>query len=197
MRNSIFLLFLFIVSCNPSEKTENSAVDIISTELIESDCLIAEKVDTAELLILEPKYLNIIIDEFAINPFSNGLEKISNLRSMNYTSIDTLTINNDYVEGQVDTIFTFNFDESNIQVYSLPDKEFVINSILKQDILPIKEGISIGDLKTDVINKLSLPDSLDTNFSILRIAVLEVVQWVDLEFEQDTLTEINFQGYYD
>ena len=156
-----------------------------------------EQIESIDTISLESPITAFIWDEFAIDPFENRSDKISNLRTLDYSSIDTILVENRHNLDQVDTVFQFNFGTSKIQVYSLSAKEFTISSSLFKNIVPIKYGIQIGNHKTDIINKLSISDTLDLTSQHFRIEVMEVVQWVDLVFQQDTLTEIIFVGYYD
>lgn len=188
------LLLIWTVGCKQGDKvqTENNGVDTIA---------IVDSMKNFESQDYEGEYEESItisseaLDQFANSPFINA--SISNLRTLNYSSIDTSLKQNRHVQNQVDTIFNFHFDQSNIKIYKLPEKELIINSTFKKNVLPLKRGIKIGDHKKEIFQKLSLSDTLTISDDILRIQVLEVTQYIDLKFKNDTLQKIEFKGYVD
>lgn len=187
----VFVIFSILASCSRQNKSDQK-VDKLSHET--GDSIEKEAPEVERYL---PAIHEFVWDDFAIDPFFEDSEKIANLRNLNYSAIDTLPVENNHIPDQVDTIYSFIFNESTIRIYKLPDKEFVISSELYEDLIPIKHGLKIGDSKQAVCNKFQMPDKINIESDSLRITVGESDQWVDLLFKNDSLKKISFVGYFD
>ena len=139
----------------------------------------------------------LVDNEFASSPFGFEGTAYSTLKRLKPNEIQVKAIVNDYVENQIDTLYTFYFDKSNVKVYKLPDRQYIVSSIIRDSIISLKDNITVGMSKKSFISKFKGLGEAKRSDNTFRIEIFENEQWVDFEFIDDKLAQAIFTGYID
>ena len=202
-----FIIFLF--SCKPEVKN-SKAIESMEKQLIEmekkreemekrlkrDDSLLAE----IQIAIEKNKFVpdvTVIDEKYSLNPFKLEKHILKNLFRSQYSSVDTTLFNNRHVDNQIDTVFTFKYGSSFIEIYKNSSEEFIKNGFSNSDTLNLNRGLRYGMSKTDFLKLLSNKDSISNSHNNFRIQNPEIVQNVDLKFVNSKLEYIHFEGYLD
>jgi len=188
MKNFVLLFFiLFVFSCS------NKKEDTSDKNRIE-DSIAADSEDFHDN---EKHEYEFIDDSLASDPFTFQLDPISSLRLMDYDKIDTTTNINSHNDEQIDTSFTFTIGESKIEVLKLPESQIIISSDIRDRSIVLKKNINIGMTRSEFYKKFPQLDTVGKDYTFIRISIMDNDQWVNFRFENDTLNEIIFEGYFD
>ncbi|WP_074405779.1 hypothetical protein [Aquimarina spinulae] len=168
----------------------------LEEKLKHDDSLLSE----IQILIEKNKFVpdvTIINEKYSLNPFELQKPILKNLLESQYSSVDTTLFNNRHVDNQIDTVFTFNYGSSFIEIYKNSSEEFIKNGFSNSDTLNLNHGLRYGMSKTDFLKLLSNIDSVSNSHNNFRIQNSEIVQNVDFKFVNDKLVYIHFEGYSD
>ena len=109
-----------------------------------------------------------------------------------FSAIDKPKINK-HNPSIVDTIKTFTYHSSNIQAYKAVKKEWIYKALIVDPKVFLFKNISIGTSKKEFQNIIDSP--LKNN--IIKIGDLEQNSVFTFIFKNDTLTQIEYNGYLD
>ncbi len=168
----------------------------IDQNLKRSDSLIAE----IQIALEKNKFVpdvTITDEKYSLNPFKLEKPILKNLFGSQYSAVDTTLFNNRHVDNQIDTVFTFKYGSSFIEIYKNSSEEFIKNGFSNSDTLDLNRGLSYGMSKTDFLKLLSNIDSISNSHNNFRIKNPEIVQNVDFKFVNNKLEYIYFEGYSD
>ncbi|MFD2561849.1 hypothetical protein [Aquimarina rubra] len=204
-----YISIIFLFSCKLEVKNSNAIESFeeqlnemekqsekIDRNLKHSDSLITE----IQNLIEKNKFIpdvTIIDEKYSLNPFELQNPLLKNLFESQYSSVDTTLFNNRHVDNQIDTVFTFKYGSSFIEIYKNSSEEFIKNGFSNSDTLNLNRGLRYGMSKTDFLKLLSNIDSVSNLHNNFRIQNSEIVQNVDFKFVNDKLEYIHFEGYLD
>lgn len=108
-------------------------------------------------------------------------------------TIEKELVNNRHVDNVIDTIKTFKFDKINIKSYKAVSEEWIFEAkILNSEFelaKSIKMGMNIKDFEKVVKTKL--------NSYIIKVGNLEETSVFIFKFENNSLKEIDYEGYVD
>jgi hypothetical protein len=139
----------------------------------------------------------ILKDEFASNPFELGEDYISSLYKLAPLEVKIETHLNRHVDNQVDTSFYFLFEDSEIQIYKYPDEQLVLNAVLSEERIPLKNGIKMGMSKEDFVKYLPLVNKRHVIKDTIKIYDVTAIQNIEFIFQKNQLRRISFEGYFD
>jgi len=204
----LYIIIVFAFSCK-SDTPKSKMVESIEKQIDELEKL-STKVEkemrlgdslTAilETAIEEHKFVpdvTIIDEQYSLNPFELKKPILKNLFKSQYSSVDTTLFNNRHVDNQVDTLFTFNYGSSFIEIYKNSSEEFIQNGFSNSDTLILNHGLKYGMNKADFLKLLS-KDSISNSNNKFRLQNPKITQNVDFKFVNNRLEYIHFEGYLD
>jgi len=108
-------------------------------------------------------------------------------------TIEKELVNNRHVDNLIDTIKTFKFDKINIKSYKAANEEWIFEAKILNSGFELTKSIKIG------IDKKSFEKILKTklNSDIVKVGNLEQTSVFIFKFENDSLKEIDYEGYVD
>ena len=176
----IFIVLIILSSCSQStdngkeirKENDNGTNEIADTRC---DTLASENVYDIKNYIL-----NITDDD-----------EIFKKDFINTWSINTEAVENRHTPGQMDTIYTFRKNNSEVKIYKVNSGK----SILYKFNLNESDYNKLNEItRNDVISRLK-SNSLSCN--IITIESPEVPSFLTLKFKGENLEEVNFDGYLD
>jgi hypothetical protein len=198
---SILILVIVFYSCDfKSKKVESLEKEIIDLknehEILDNktDSLLLELSIAVEKNKFVPDLI-IINQKFSQNPFEIKTPLKDNLLKSNYTSIDTTLLNNKLIHNQVDSLFTFRYDSSFIELFKNSMEEYIISGYSNSNNLNLKNNLRFGINKSDFFKLSRITDSIPNNKNNFRITDSENNRKIDLEFKNNKLKYIHFERY--
>lgn len=205
----LYTLVLIFLSCKAEEK-KAKMIESFKKELVElkkqekiieellrkDDSLISE----IQLAIKKNKFIpdSIIINEkYSLNPFELKEPILKKLFKSDYSTVDTTLFNNRHVDYQIDTVFTFKYATSFIEIYKNVSEEFIMNGFSNSDILNLKNNLRYGMEKSDFFKLIPGLDSASESHNNFRIQNAKTTQNVDFKFEKGKLKYIYYHGHFD
>lgn len=183
----LFLGLTFSCSQTTERKTESASGDTNSSH---------KTAKTEEIVNSAPPKdtLTIVDSEFTIDPFDFGENPLKRLTSIESSSTNYQTYKNRHVDNQIDTSFQVIINVDTFEVYKTASENWVTAADITSDRFPTRQGIRIGMTKSEVKEQLKSAKNFP---DLVRLQNLEVLEWIDLKFENDRLEKIEFKGYMD
>ena len=139
----------------------------------------------------------IIDDQFAHDPFGFEQNAYAELKKLNPKRVKSEPMENEFVDGQIDTLYTFHFDRSSFRIYKMPDRQFVVTAIVGDSIVGFKNKVMIGMSKQAFLKKFDKLVEADSIHDTFRVEISDNEQWVDFKFHNNKLAQAKYQGYID
>ncbi len=176
MKEKLVYLFIFLgfASCIQKEKGSSSTekafnnddpLNVITEQIIKNDTLLATLENDLNEMVKNPKF-----------------------------SVDKEFVNNRHVDNVIDTITTFEYNETTIQSYkSSTEAEWVIEAQIQNSDFKLAHEITVG------MDKNSLENILKTklNSDLIKISNEEETSAFVFKFQNNLLTVIIYEGYLD
>ena len=201
---SILILIIIFYSCDfktiKSKKSESLEKELIDLEKQhvkldkKTDSLLSE----IQIAIEKNKFVPdlIIVDQkISQNPFDIKTPLKDYILKSNFTSIDTTLINNKLVHNQIDSLFTFKYDSSFIELFKNSTEEYIISGYSNSNNFNLRNNLRFGMNKSDFFKFFRITDSLPNNKNNFRITDPKRNRKVDLKFKNDKLEYIHFEEH--
>lgn len=184
------LILGLTISCNQTTESnqEIKSSDTSNTEAIEQ----LEDRDTAQ----QKDSLTIVNSDFTTNPFELGENPLDKLISVENVKTAYKTYKNRHVENQIDTVFQIKIEGDYFEVYKSASENWLIEAKVLTENFQTRQGVKVGMTKSEVKEQLNLT-SIEKLPDHLRLQNREVLEWFDLQFKNDRLETIKFNGYVD
>lgn len=170
----IYFTFLLLVSCSQKRKENIDSSEKVANKKIETEVIQEQYVVNDTLLTKMESDLN----ELVKNP---------------KLTIEKELVNNRHVDNLIDTIKSFKFDKINIKSYKAISEEWIFEAKILNSGFELSKSIRIG------IDKKCFEKILKTklNSDIVKVGNLEQTSVFVFKFENDSLKEIDYEGYVD
>ena len=170
----IYFTLLFLVSCNQKGR-EN---------IVSSKQMVNKKIATK---VTQEQYIE---NDTLLTKMESDLHEL--VKNPKFT-IEKEIVNNRHVDNLIDTIKTFKFDKINIKSYKAVSEEWIFEAKILNSGFELTKSIKIG------IDKKSFEKILKTklNSDIVKVGNLEQTSVFIFKFENDSLKEMDYEGYVD
>ena len=151
-------------------------------------------------VILKGDSLFVRDENIATNPFNFGRDPLNHLSTkIKFTEpkIEIITVANRHVDNDVDTTYAITFGQDSFNLYEWDKEEnALLSSQVKTDRFATRHGIKVGMTKTQIKNILKSYE-IGAIPKYLILENTEIIEYLKLEFNEDILKGIEFQGYFD
>ena len=195
IKNVAIIILILFASCGKKAPCEKTSIK----EPVAQQTKIFQK-SSEKKAALQDKFqidFTLVDNEFARSPFGFEGTAYSTLKGLKPNKIESEAIVNEYVDNQIDTLYTFFFNNNKIRIYKLPDRQYIVSAIIRDSIISLKDNINVGMSKKSFINKFKRLVEAKPSDNTFRIEIFENEQWVDFEFVDNKLVQAVFTGYID
>ena len=139
-------------------------------------------------------------ENIATNPFAFGRDPLTHLKTkINFSkpTIVVSTVANRHVDNDVDTTYAITCGHDSFNLYKWDkDENALLTSQVTTDRFATRHGIKVGMTKNQIKNTLKSYD-IRTIPKYLILESTEIIEYLIMEFHNDILKRIEFQGYFD
>jgi hypothetical protein len=134
-----------------------------------------------------------LADAFDFNTSLKGLR--SEFKWLHVTKKEPLE--NPHLEGVIDTIYTLGTDGTMLTIYKAQSKDIFYKGIIRDPRLKLKRKIHVGMLKNQFLSSFHVPKNQNPIPNAIALTnSLDNAEMV-FQFKNDTLREIEYNGYVD
>jgi hypothetical protein len=183
MMKHLITLFLFTVifSCSGPQGR-----DILSQNIIKTTSI---KENLNDTLIC---YLDILSN----TPFENDSLIIETIKELPGVQKDVKTYKNRHVDNAIDSVITYSFNSSRVQVYKTDNEQWVYNMSLTSPELKTKFGIGVNN-KISNITGIDNCNNIDSGLRVLILSELEGLTSLVFTIEKGIVKKVEYSGYAD
>ncbi|MNQ62253.1 hypothetical protein D3C85_765930 [compost metagenome] len=169
-----FTFLVLLISCNQKRKENKNSSEKVANKKIVTEVIQEQYVENDTLLAKM---------ESDLNELTNNTK----------FTIEKELVNNKHVDNLIDTIKTFKFDRINVKSYKAVSEEWIFEAKILNSEFALSKSIKIG------IEKKTFEKILKTklNSDIVKVGNLEQTSVFIFKFENDSLKEIDYEGYVD
>lgn len=176
----------------PIEKTENKKQKPFEAE----ENVASQNPAEGELKRPETLYESIDIEhyDFGNSPFltENAKEDLANTA---YIKIDTAIYPNPHDRQLKDSMLYFYYDDqSEISLMIRGKENRIVYAAMVSNILPLKNNVAMGMNKESFWSSFPKMDKVHRDFNILRVTNEDKMIWVGLQFQDDVLKILEYNG---
>lgn len=172
---TFFTFFLLLISCSQKAKeSRHSSEHKNPDKKIEKEVIQEQYIENSTLLAKMESDLNELVKDPKF-------------------TIEKELVNNRHVDNVIDTVKTFKFDKINIKSYKAVSEEWIFEAKILSSEFELAKSIKIG------INKRDFEKILMTklNSNIVKVGDSEETSVFIFKFENNSVIEINYEGYVD